>query len=136
VKHSLIKKPISYHFNNIKEICESFLKIKKVDVSNELLDEFVIYFEEKNKVFLNSSEKIYLSSRELDCIDWYAKGKNSAEISTILEISKRTVETHIEKAKFKLGCTNLFQLGYYIAMHRFNCYGFVPHPYKGIAKPD
>ncbi len=137
MEYSLLKKIFSTHSSeDIKEICQSFFEMKKMIMNDEILNELIAYIEERignqeyKKLYANDNSKVYLSAREWDCIKWYAKGKNSAEISTILEISQRTIETHIEKAKLKLGCTNLFQLGYYIAKLRFNVYGFVPHPYK------
>jgi len=67
-----------------------------------------------------------LSQREMDCVHWYLKGKNSGEIAIILGISRRTVETHIENAKSKLDCTNLFQLGYRIAEMKYTAIEFIP----------
>lgn len=68
-----------------------------------------------------------LSQREMECVYWYLKGKSSGEIAIILEISRRTVETHIENIKLKLDCSNLFQLGYRIAAMRFFAEGYIPN---------
>jgi DNA-binding NarL/FixJ family response regulator len=48
-------------------------------------------------------EKIELSEREIEALTWSARGKTSAEIATILSLSKRTVDFHIENARRKLG---------------------------------
>lgn len=48
--------------------------------------------------------KIYLTSREKDCLFWCAKGKSSYEISIILGINKRTVENMIQNVKCKMNC--------------------------------
>lgn len=44
-----------------------------------------------------------LSSRQLECLKWTARGKSATDIATILGISRRTVTFHIECAKAKLG---------------------------------
>jgi DNA-binding response OmpR family regulator len=44
-----------------------------------------------------------LGQRELETLTWAARGKTSAEIATILGLSKRTVDFHIERARGKLG---------------------------------
>lgn len=69
-----------------------------------------------------------ISPREIECIEWYLKGKNSGEIAIILGISRRTVESHIKNVKTKLGCQNLFQLGYKIALIKYENYGLIPNP--------
>ncbi len=74
----------------------------------------------------NISDSIHLSKREIDCINWYLKGKNSGDIALILGISRRTVETYIENVKGKLGCANLFQLGYSVAALKLSTNGFIP----------
>ncbi len=63
---------------------------------------FKIYYQ--NKIF-------YLSQRELQILHWLSAGKASEAISLILEISKSTVDKHIENIKSKSECYTLFQLG-------------------------
>src|ERR1700693_5852973 len=48
------------------------------------------------------SRHVALSDRELECLTWSARGKTSPEIAVILNISKRTVNFHIENACRKL----------------------------------
>ena len=74
----------------------------------------------------NCKKSMRLAKRETDCISWYLKGKNSGEIAIILGISRRTVETYIENVKTKLGCTNLFQIGYCLAEMKYMAHGFIP----------
>ena len=47
-------------------------------------------------------EGIYLTYREVECLDWCVKGKTSDETARILSISKKTVERHIDNIKQKL----------------------------------
>jgi DNA-binding NarL/FixJ family response regulator len=46
---------------------------------------------------------IELSEREVEALTWSARGKTSDEIATILGLSKRTVDFHIDNARTKLG---------------------------------
>lgn len=44
-----------------------------------------------------------LSPRERECLQWIVAGKSDWEIGQILSISEKTVNTHVERAKAKLG---------------------------------
>jgi DNA-binding NarL/FixJ family response regulator len=46
--------------------------------------------------------QVALNERELECLTWSARGKTSPEIASILNLSKRTVNFHIENACRKL----------------------------------
>ncbi len=48
------------------------------------------------------SRHVALNNRELECLTWSARGKTSPEIATILSLSKRTINFHIENACRKL----------------------------------
>jgi DNA-binding NarL/FixJ family response regulator len=48
------------------------------------------------------SRHVALNERELECLTWSGRGKTSPEIATILNLSKRTVNFHIENACRKL----------------------------------
>lgn len=48
---------------------------------------------------------VTLSEREIEALTWAARGKTSAEIAQILDLSKRTVDFHIDNARAKLGTT-------------------------------
>jgi DNA-binding response OmpR family regulator len=43
-----------------------------------------------------------LTSREAEVLTWAARGKTSAEISIILDLSKRTIDYHFDNARIKL----------------------------------
>jgi len=51
-----------------------------------------------------------LTDREQSCIALLAKGLSDKKIAKILSISARTVETHINKAKFKLNVNSRAEL--------------------------
>jgi DNA-binding NarL/FixJ family response regulator len=44
-----------------------------------------------------------LNDREIEVLTWVARGKTSAEIAQILDLSKRTVDFHTDNARGKLG---------------------------------
>ena len=48
------------------------------------------------------SQQVALGEREIECLTWAARGKSSAEIAQIVDISKRNVDFHIESACRKL----------------------------------
>jgi len=48
---------------------------------------------------------IRLNDREIECLTWVARGKTSTEIAQILDLTKRTVDFHIDNARGKLGAT-------------------------------
>ena len=50
-----------------------------------------------------------LTAREVECLHWCAKGKNSAEVGEILGITERTVNWHIDNAIRKTRCVNRVQ---------------------------
>lgn len=49
------------------------------------------------------AKRIGLGEREIETLTWAARGKTSAEIAQILNLTKRTVDFHIDNARVKLG---------------------------------
>jgi DNA-binding response OmpR family regulator len=47
-----------------------------------------------------------LTDREAETLTWAARGKTSSEIATILGLTKRTVDFHIDNARLKLNATS------------------------------
>ncbi|WP_349509931.1 LuxR family transcriptional regulator [Bradyrhizobium sp. LTSP857] len=50
-----------------------------------------------------------LSPRELECLEWAARGKTAWETGRILGISRHTTATYLENAKTKLGVRTIVQ---------------------------
>ncbi len=48
-------------------------------------------------------QTVELNEREIETLTWAARGKTSAEIARLLDLSKRTVDFHIDNARAKLG---------------------------------
>lgn len=52
---------------------------------------------------------IALSPRELECLEWAAKGKSAWEIGRLLNITRRTAAFHLDNAKTKFGVRTICQ---------------------------
>jgi LuxR family quorum sensing-dependent transcriptional regulator len=63
----------------------------------------------KSSTLLSNPRKVPLTEREVECLHWAARGKTNAEIGLIANISRHTVNTHIENAKAKLGVATRMQ---------------------------
>ncbi|HYA05872.1 MAG TPA: helix-turn-helix transcriptional regulator [Xanthobacteraceae bacterium] len=50
--------------------------------------------------------KTTLTAREIEVLRWVANGKSAWEIGKILNITKRTVDEHVQRAVRKLGAVN------------------------------
>lgn len=47
-----------------------------------------------------------LTAREVEVLRWVANGKSAWEIGEILDITKRTVDAHVQTSVRKLGAAN------------------------------
>jgi LuxR family transcriptional activator of conjugal transfer of Ti plasmids len=54
-------------------------------------------------------DRVALSPRELQCLEWAAQGKTAWETGRILGISRHTTAFHLENAKVKLGVRSTIQ---------------------------
>lgn len=50
-----------------------------------------------------SAEGISLSRRQMQCLEWAARGKTVAEVADLLGIKRPTAKYHLDRAKAKLG---------------------------------
>jgi DNA-binding CsgD family transcriptional regulator len=48
-------------------------------------------------------ERVHLSPREIECLQWAAVGKSDADIAVLVGIKPATAHFHIERAKKRLG---------------------------------
>jgi len=51
----------------------------------------------------------HLTTRELECLRWVARGKDASEIATILNISPHTVRGYLKSIHYKLDCVTSAQ---------------------------
>lgn len=52
------------------------------------------------------AKKAVLTARQSEVLRWVANGKSAAEVGGILQITKRTVDEHVQTAVRKLGAQN------------------------------
>ncbi|MBL0941410.1 MAG: helix-turn-helix transcriptional regulator [Alphaproteobacteria bacterium] len=50
--------------------------------------------------------KMYLTKREIECINYLGQGKAAKEIASLLKISPRTVEYYLQNARMRLKCSD------------------------------
>jgi len=48
----------------------------------------------------------FLTAREIEVLEWVARGKSAWEIGEILAITKRTVDEHVHSVIRKIGAVN------------------------------
>lgn len=71
-------------------------------------DEFLIRLSGQNAASaeLLLKDRLRLTSREAEVLLWVARGKSNRDIATILGLSSRTVDKHLEQIYTKLGVEN------------------------------
>ena len=62
-------------------------------------------------------DKSDLTLRELEIMSLFAQGLTGLVIAQRLDISKRTVDTHVMNAKRKVGVKNVTELACYLLRH-------------------
>lgn len=67
-------------------------------------------FEPLNNNLIINNKSVHLTEKEMDCIKQMMKGYTMKATAKELNISPRTVETHLYKIKQKLQCNNKFEL--------------------------
>ena len=79
---------------------------RRIDEHGRVLQLMAMYFHAHARCKLpadRSVDGVFLSPRELQCLEWTARGKTAWEIGCILGISRRTASFHLDNAKAKLG---------------------------------
>jgi DNA-binding CsgD family transcriptional regulator len=75
-----------------------------------------IQFRPKNYWVSGNHGPVKISQREMRCVEPYTKGFSAKQIGRHLNLSHRTVETHIEHVKTKLGVSTRFEVRALIAL--------------------
>ncbi len=89
--------------NNGRDLRESFLQMINTDRYYLMLD----------------GNENYFTKQEMACLNHLKNGLTAGEIASALDLSKRTVETHVDNIKIKSNCNKQFQLGYLLAKSGF-----------------
>lgn len=75
--------------------------------SSDCMSDVILMFEEKTASFsANALIRLGLTPRESEILSWVVQGKTNPEIGTILAISPRTVQKHLERVYSRLGVEN------------------------------
>jgi len=80
----------------------TLINIPNIKISDESFDELKYQFQE--------DQTISLSSRQKQCLKYLTQGRSAKMIAKKMNISSRTVETHIETIKAKMNCANKQEL--------------------------
>jgi len=83
-----------------------------VEQNRHVLQLMAMYFHAQARRRLSTNrivDGIALSPRELECLEWAAKGKSAWEIGRLLNITRRTAAFHLDNAKTKLGVRTICQ---------------------------
>jgi LuxR family quorum-sensing system transcriptional regulator SolR len=91
-----------------KQYCENYKMAKDDDSKN--LEKFVNSITTNNITIENDLKTIKLTHREMEILHWILQAKSSDEISKILNISTRTVESHVNSLKIKFDCFKITRL--------------------------
>jgi LuxR family transcriptional activator of conjugal transfer of Ti plasmids len=84
----------------------------RINSQARVLQLMAMYFHAHVRRKLSGDRRIgeaLLSPRELECLEWAAKGKSAWEIGRILGISRHTVASYLDNAKEKLGVRTIVQ---------------------------
>jgi DNA-binding CsgD family transcriptional regulator len=84
------------------------MRLTRLQKSNRLYaSDLILMFEEKAAYFpLRALIRLGPTQCESEILSWVAQGKTNPEIGTILGISLRTVQKHLERVYGRLGVEN------------------------------
>lgn len=107
------------------DFCVNFIRDSQrliIDHNSELKNAIILNDRAHLIRCIKNPSEIYneLSTREIECITWAAKGKTSLETALILNISSETVNKYRRSVIKKLDCTNLCH-----AVYKAVCYGYL-----------
>ncbi len=66
------------------------------------IDEFIKLTPINKRPLMTENGEIFLATKELECLNLLASGNTANQISHILNLSKRTIEKHLENIRHKL----------------------------------
>lgn len=92
-----------------------------IERHRHVLQLMAMYFHAHVRQRLSSDrvvDGVLLSPRQLECLEWAAKGKSAWEIGRLLSITRRTAAFHLDNAKAKLGVRTISQAVAKLAAYR------------------
>jgi len=93
---------------------KSYLNVTKMSSSEKSftsksdLKKFLIKID--NGAVHDTCNSVHLTKRELDCLRHLMEGKSGKQIGKLLNISPRTVETHLNRLKTKFNCRTRLEI--------------------------
>lgn len=73
------------------------------DYDRNKINEFIKATPIAKRPIITENGEIFLSTKELQCLNFLASGKNTKQIAVELKISTRTIEKHFENIKQRIG---------------------------------
>ncbi|AXA34368.1 helix-turn-helix transcriptional regulator [Francisella adeliensis] len=73
--------------------------------------------EYSNNIIIGDNSDIKFSTGEMECMYWSVEGKSAAEIATIINKSKKTIEWNINQIRKKLNCQRTSKLAYMLGRY-------------------
>ena len=100
-QYYFVKKPLYDFNNNICGIIYHCNEFKPSQLAAHFLEEDPTSSHFRSEL---PDNKFKLSNRELECLFYTLRGKTARQISEIIKLSKRTIESYLESIKNKTGC--------------------------------
>lgn len=90
--------------NNYPKYCDTVKKLENTLTKEETyITDLKNSFKLKKYPLIRSNTKVYLTQRELNCLHQLGQGFSCKEIGKVLQLSHRTIESHLQNIKDKLG---------------------------------
>ncbi|MBI2786895.1 MAG: hypothetical protein HYX60_11595 [Legionella longbeachae] len=109
--------------NGLTHLCSTAIELPPMILGEVYKNNFIFgktgSFQIINEI---KKEEIHLSRRETQCIFFLLRGRSAKETASILNLSYKTVEDHIEKIKCKLNCSKkseLFDKAFHLGIHQY-----------------
>jgi len=85
---------------------------RSIDLHGRVLQLMAVYFHRHARRLLGTArivDGVALTKRELECLEWAARGKAARDIGQILDITRRTAAFHLDNARAKLNVRSIQQ---------------------------
>jgi DNA-binding CsgD family transcriptional regulator len=86
--------------------------VRASELQGRLLQLMAIYFHRHARRLLGGTRVVHgviLTRREIECLEWSARGKSARDIGQLLGISRRTAAFHLDNARMKLDVRTIQQ---------------------------
>lgn len=95
-----------------------FKMIERYDLTLRLIAMVFHVYARERLPAAGTVDGVALSRREIECLEWAARGKSAWDIGHILGISQRTATFHLDNAKKKLGVRTVTQAAIRFALSK------------------